>query len=315
MAEPGKTQPDGLDKQKIKQILVPALAIAAIVILVGLVVFVSDAAAPKNMSDGSNGSVEDPDLKEISAGVKYRDLKVGAGDECQPGADVKIHYTGWVPDGTVFDSSKERGQPATFPLKELIAGWQEGIPGMKPGGIRKLVIAPDKGYGKQSKGKIPANSTLVFEVELLSSSPPPRARRYPAPTDLTKLSDGTEPGADDPNLKPIGKDGLKCRDLKVGDGPECPEGARVVMDYTGWLTTGGKPFDSSWLEGKGPLNMSLGELVQGWQQGVPGMKVGGVRKLVIPASLGYGMQAKGAIPANSTLVFEIELLGFGLGGK
>ena len=313
MAEPVKGAGDGLDKRKMKQILVPALAVAAIVLLVGLVVYVSDAASPKKMSDGSDGSVDDPGLKELPGGVKYRDLKDGAGAECPAGANVKVHYTGWLPDGTVFDSSKSRGQPADFSLNKVVAGWGEGIPGMKVGGVRKLVIPPEKGYGKQAKDKIPANSTLIFEVELLEFTPgaaPPRARRSPAPADLSVLSDGTAPGADDPNLKPIGDSGLKYRDLKEGDGPVCPPGAHVVMDYTGWLTTGGKYFDSSWKPGStGPLDMSLGSLIEGWKQGVPGMKVGGVRKLVIPPELGYGERGQGGIPPNATLVFEIELLG------
>ena len=80
---------------------------------------------------------------------------------------VKVHYTGWLTNGTVFDSSVARGEPITFGLDGVVKGWQEGIPGMKVGGVRKLVIPPEKAYGSQSKEKIPANSTLVFEVELL----------------------------------------------------------------------------------------------------------------------------------------------------
>ncbi len=312
MAEPAKGQPGGLDKQKMKQVLVPALAVAAIVVLVGLVVYVSDSAAPPKMSDGSNGTVDDADLKTLSDGVRYRDLKEGTGEECPPGANVTIHYTGWIPDGTVFDTSKNAREPRTMPLGSLIPGWQEGIPGMKRGGKRKLVIAPAKGYGSQAKGKIPANSTLIFEVEMVDFKPPPappRERRSPAPTDLSKLSDGTAPGADDPDLKPLGNTGLKYRDIKVGDGDECPPNAHVVMDYTGWLAIGGSLFDSSWKGGGTPLDMSLRELIGGWQQGVPGMKIGGIRKLVIPPELGYKDKPQKGIPANSTLVFEIELLG------
>lgn len=300
----------GLDKATMKQYLVPALAIAAVIVLAGLVMVVTG--STRKMSDGSNGSVDDPDLKDVSAGVKYRDIKEGIGEACPPGAAVTMHYTGWLEDGTVFDSSKERGQPADFKLQSLIAGWQEGIPGMKKGGIRKLVIAPDKGYGKSSKGKIPPNSTLIFEVELVDFKPTPgapRARRSPIPTDLTKLSDGTAPGADDPGLKPLGTSGLKYRDIKVGDGLECPEGATPIMDYTGWLTSGGQPFDTSFKPGGDPLDMSLGDLIKGWQQGVPGMRVGGIRKLVIPSDLGYGPKGQGSIPPNATLVFEVELLG------
>jgi FKBP-type peptidyl-prolyl cis-trans isomerase len=101
------------------------------------------------------------------------------------------------------------------------------------------------------------------------------------------------------------------RDIKVGDGPEAPAGSHVVMDYTGWRRSDGFMFDSSWKPGSQPLDMPLGGLIKGWQQGVPGMKVGGIRKLVIPPELGYPQGAGDDIPPGTTLVFEIELLGVG----
>lgn len=314
MADAGKPQADGLNKSQMKQYLVPAVAVAAVVVLAGLVIFVSGSGGRK-MSDGSDGSASDSGLKEVSTGVKSRDLKEGTGEACPPGAEVKMHYTGWLENGDVFDSTrvgaKATGLPVTFKLKSLIKGWQEGIPGMKAGGIRKLVIAPDKGYGPKGNAAIPGDSTLIFEVELVEFTAPagaPRPRREPPPSDLTKLSDGTAPGDNDPGLQPLGTGGLKYRDLKVGDGPACPEGATPIMDYTGWLVSGGQPFDSSFNRGE-PLDMPLADLIKGWQQGVPGMKVGGIRKLVIPPDLGYGGQDRPKIPANSTLVFEVELLG------
>ncbi|MCE9565488.1 MAG: FKBP-type peptidyl-prolyl cis-trans isomerase [Planctomycetes bacterium] len=269
------------------------------------------------MSDGSDGSVEDSKLKELTPGVRFRDIKEGNGDLVAPGAKVKVHYTGWLADGTVFDSSKDKGRsplepslsPKAPPGQGVIQGWQEGIPGMKVGGIRKLVISPDKAYGNKASAKIPAGSTLVFEVELLETTPAPRDRRSPLPTDLTKMADGSSPTAEDPGLKPLGDGGLKYRDLKEGDGPVAPVGAKVVMDYTGWLLSDGSVFDSSFKPGNDPLDMGLEGLIRGWQQGVPGMKVGGIRKLVIPADLAYGAGGRPGIPPNSTLVFEIELLG------
>ena len=79
-----------------------------------------------------------------------------------------MHYSGWLVDGTMFDSSVKRGQPATFPLNRVIPGWTEGVGGMKPGGKRKLIIPPELGYGATGAGGvIPPNATLVFEVELL----------------------------------------------------------------------------------------------------------------------------------------------------
>jgi FKBP-type peptidyl-prolyl cis-trans isomerase len=104
--------------------------------------------------------------------MKVWDVKEGEGEPCKPFATVTIHYTGWTLDGKEFDSSRKRGQPTTFPLEELIKGWQKGIPGMKPGGIRRLMIPHQWAYGEtgRPKGGIPPKATLVFEVKYLGSS-------------------------------------------------------------------------------------------------------------------------------------------------
>lgn len=103
------------------------------------------------------------------SGLYMRDDVVGTGAEAMPGQQVSVHYTGWLPDGTKFDSSKDRGRPFVFPLGggRVIAGWDEGVEGMKVGGTRTLVIPPQLGYGARAIGPIPPNSTLVFKVELL----------------------------------------------------------------------------------------------------------------------------------------------------
>jgi FKBP-type peptidyl-prolyl cis-trans isomerase len=100
---------------------------------------------------------------------------------------------------------------------------------------------------------------------------------------------------------------LQKTDLKVGDGAEVKAGDTVTVHYKGTLAKTGAKFDSSYDRGE-PLTIALSGVIQGWQEGVPGMKVGGKRRLVIPAAQGYGAQAAGSIPANSDLVFEIELL-------
>ncbi|MGB8437024.1 MAG: FKBP-type peptidyl-prolyl cis-trans isomerase [Burkholderiales bacterium] len=104
------------------------------------------------------------------SGLIIEELAIGDGPEATAGQSVTVHYTGWLTDGTKFDSSKDRNDPFEFPLgaRHVIAGWDEGVQGMKVGGRRKLTIPPSLGYGARGAGRvIPPNATLVFEVELL----------------------------------------------------------------------------------------------------------------------------------------------------
>jgi FKBP-type peptidyl-prolyl cis-trans isomerase len=103
-------------------------------------------------------------------GFYYHDLVEGSGEEAGPNDRVRIHYNGWLPDGTLFDSSVALGEPiqVVLGMREVIRGWELGIPGMRVGGRRLLVIPPDLGYGARGqRGVVPGNSTLVFEIQLL----------------------------------------------------------------------------------------------------------------------------------------------------
>jgi peptidylprolyl isomerase len=105
------------------------------------------------------------------SGLKYVDAKVGTGPSPQPGQSVTVHYTGWLKDGTKFDSSVDRGTPFTFVIGQgrVIKGWDEGVATMKVGGKRKLIIPPDLAYGDRgAAGVIPPGAELTFDVELLS---------------------------------------------------------------------------------------------------------------------------------------------------
>ena len=144
--------------------------------------------AATESSGGSSGSTdvkvtgklgEKPTIKtpggDPPTELVIKDIKKGKGDAARAGQNVSVQYVGalWS-DGSVFDNSWDRGQPFEFPLgqQQVIAGWDEGVEGMKPGGRRLLVIPPDKGYGGQDNGPIPANSTLVFVVDLEKVSSP-----------------------------------------------------------------------------------------------------------------------------------------------
>ena len=105
-----------------------------------------------------------------ASGLVYEDTVVGEGAEAKAGHQVSVHYTGWLTNGSKFDSSKDRNDPFEFSLgmRQVIGGWDEGVQGMKIGGTRKLTIPPQLGYGARGAGGvIPPNATLVFEVELL----------------------------------------------------------------------------------------------------------------------------------------------------
>jgi len=152
-----------------KQVLIIVATIVAIMaILIGVLIMSNEhannqASAPSSSSNttGAAGST-----RTTADGIKITDNVVGTGTEVKAGDTVTVDYTGTLDDGTVFDASDKHGGPATFPLGNVIQGWQEGIPGMKVGGTRTLVIPPALGYGSAAQSGIPANSTLTFKITL-----------------------------------------------------------------------------------------------------------------------------------------------------
>ena len=104
-------------------------------------------------------------------GLTIEDIRLGEGTIAEPGHVLEVHYTGWLAGGRKFDSSRDRGQVFQFALAagEVIAGWDEGVQGMRVGGHRRLIVPPHLGYGERGAGDdVPSNATLVFDIELLS---------------------------------------------------------------------------------------------------------------------------------------------------
>jgi FKBP-type peptidyl-prolyl cis-trans isomerase len=238
-------------------------------------------------------------------GLYVKQVKEGSGAPAEVGDAINILYTGWLTDGTEFDSSYKSDPPRTFPVVVggggAIPGFMEGTEGMREGEKRHLVIPPALGYGAAGAGGvIPPNATLVFEVEA------ERIERSADPRDVdfdASLGIDLEAMMRSPT-------GLYWTTLQEGSGAETKPGDALSLHYTGWLADGTK-FDSSFdRTPPAPLEMVLGQtaLIEGWTEGVTGMRLGEKRRLVIPPILGYGLQNRGLIMPNSVLVFEVELM-------
>lgn len=153
------------------RILVILASLVLIVLVVGAVIVLKGGSSSTKASPTPSATAQaSPGATGSQGGLQVTDEVVGTGAEAKEGDTITVKYTGTLQNGTVFDSTeKQGGQPATFQLAkgQLIDGWVQGIPGMKVGGKRKLVIPPGLGYGDQAQGSIPPNSTLIFEIELV----------------------------------------------------------------------------------------------------------------------------------------------------
>lgn len=237
-------------------------------------------------------AVDEEDYTVTDSGLKYFDLAEGEGPAVESGSRVFVHYTGWLEDNTVFDSSVGR-DPYFLEVDagQVIAGWDEGLQGMQVDGMRQLVIPPELAYGENGSGSIPPGSTLIFEVELVRiAEDPPEAPQQVDEDDYT-----------------VADNGLKYYDFEIGDGATVENGSRVSVEYTGWLEDGTR-FDSS--IGREPFTFIVGQgqVIGGWDEGLLGMQVGGRRQLVIPPELGYGQTGSGPIPPNAVLIFDVEIV-------
>jgi FKBP-type peptidyl-prolyl cis-trans isomerase FkpA len=126
-------------------------------------------ARPENIQFAESLHIDLAAMNRTQSGLYWQDLQVGTGATAAAYNNVRVHYTGWLPDGTMFESSRATNAPIEFLLGVglVIRGWDEGIVGMQVGGTRKLVIRPELAYGRSGKGPIPPLTTLIFDVELL----------------------------------------------------------------------------------------------------------------------------------------------------
>jgi len=237
------------------------------------------------------------DATKTASGLAYKILSGDAGgDQPGPADKVTVHYTGWTAaTGKMFDSSVERGQPATFGLNQVIPGWTEGVQLIGLGQKARFWIPGELAYGNSPQGGRP-HGLLVFDVELLSfqAAPKPPA----VPEDVAAVPDGaTKTGS-----------GLAYRVLRAGTGADKPSAASTVtVHYTGWMTNGSM-FDSSVVRDE-TISFPLNRVIPGWTEGLQLMVTGEKTRFWIPGDLAYGNTPQGGRP-HGMLVFDVELFSF-----
>lgn len=229
-----------------------------------------------------------PALPPLTA-LKVETVTKGTGDGAQNGDLLNMTYTGTLADGTQFDSNdKPDGQP--FPLvlgaHQVIAGWEQGLLGIKTGEVRKLSVPPGLGYGSRAVGPIPANSDLYFTVKLLG---------------LVRAKDLFN---------------YESKDKKVGVGPAVKKGDTVTIAYEAYLLNG-KSIDSRKRDKPQVLTVGfeasgVSHGILGVDRGILGMRVGGIRRLRLPPALMADRLAQDQrMPRNAIVDWEIELLKIG----
>jgi len=249
-------------------------------------------------ADPNPSSIEGLKRVETESGLKYWDIKIGKGEVPHEQAMVEIDYRCWLSDGKLVDGAAQRGWYPTYVKGGAIPGLSEGIWSMREGGIRQLVVPPDLGFGATGFPRqgdqpkmIPPNAELKFEVELRKVYQPPK------PTSVDGIEMRMTPS------------GVKYWDIKVGDGDVVKANGEVRARFTGWRVDGTMFDTTEFAKQARAFRLWESRVIVGWRHGVPGMRVGGKRRLEIPPELAYGSADRSPkIPPNSSLIFEIDVV-------
>ncbi|MFI8366777.1 FKBP-type peptidyl-prolyl cis-trans isomerase [Streptomyces sp. NPDC085466] len=291
-------------------------------------------AACGNDTKGSDNASMTNGLPAITAGQKFgekptlskgegdppKELKVnviseGDGPVTKDGDAVEVNYLGQTWDSTTpFDNSFDRGEPFTLTLGagQVIKGWDQGLKGQKVGSRIEIGIPPELGYGEQgSPPAIKGGATLVFVVDILKATTIPKSAEGTVVAqdnkDLPKVgtnTDGKAPSLTVPKTDAPKK--LVSTYVIEGKGEAVKATDTLTVQYQGVLWNG-TPFDSSYSRGAA-ATFPLANVIPGWTKGLEGKKIGSRVLLVVPPADGYGDQAREKIPANSTLVFTVDIL-------
>lgn len=245
----------------------------------------------------------------------YEVIEPGSGDGIKAGDRVIVNLTVYNWDGkgnAVQGSSYDTKTPETIPVNEQLPQiLQEGFTKVKHGGRLLAVLANDSVAPQQAAANEP---TKVFVFDVVGTQPPPlKAATGKETKESIKGVKVTNPGGEKAPTLTTKTDEKAPKDLVVktviqGDGPKVKETQTLTVHYTGKIWGTDKQFDSSWERGQ-PAEFPLGQVIQGWQKGLAGVPVGSRVVMSIPPALGYGDQEQQGIPANSTLVFVVDVLG------
>ncbi|GGZ02775.1 FKBP-type peptidyl-prolyl cis-trans isomerase [Streptomyces nitrosporeus] len=304
-------------------------------LVVPLLLLSTAACGDDKASDSASTAPTEKGVPAITAGAKFgekptlakgegnppKELKTeviseGDGAKLKNGDAIQVNYLGqsWDSDKP-FDNSFDKGQPFDLTLGAgmVIQGWDKGLVGQKVGSRVQLVIPPDLGYGEQGQGDIKPGATLVFVVDVL------KAKTIPASAegtdvaqdniDLPKVgtnTDGKAPSVKIPESDPPKK--LVSNYVIESDGDALKETDSVVVHYKAMLWKGAKEFDSTYTSGTTATFPLTNIAVKGLKDGLVGKKVGSRVLLVIPPDQGFGDEVQQTVPANSTLVWSVDLL-------
>jgi peptidylprolyl isomerase len=234
------------------------------------------------------------DTITLPSGTKYITSKLGTGQKADTGLIATIHYTGFLNDTTIFDSSVEKGEPVKFTLGsgQVNPILEEAVKQLNVGSKTRFIISSQKLFANNPNMNTQKNADLFFDIELLNLEK--KAALIPFDTkgkDTIKTASG-----------------LKYIIIENGKGAKPVNGSKVKVHYSGYFTNG-KKFDSS-VERNQPFTFTLGTggVIKGWDEGIALLNVGTKARLIVPSDLGYGDKEMGPIPAGSTLVFDIELI-------
>ncbi len=237
--------------------------------------------------------VKTPKTLKTASGLEYTITEKGNGKRAQKGDKISVHYTGKLTNDSVFDSSVRKGVPFEFRvgLGSVVKGWDEAFLLLNEGDKATIKFGPDLGYGDKDNGPIPANSTLIFEVEFLQIT-----------------QEAIQPYEIKPKDTVTTASGIKYAIIKANKSGESAVGKKVTVNYTGFLKDG-KMFDSS-LDRNQPLVVDIGKgkLFPGLDEAISLMHNGEKGRFIIPSKLAFGERGGGPVPPDSDIIMDLEVI-------